>query len=138
MSAETHDLKTWPVYFERVWQGEKTFEIRLDDRGYQKGDTAVLREWDRKAPCGCPLAETRGDHQDDCARYSGRTVTAQIGCVLASTPARGSQRGFTGSGYVVFSLVDPVKVDGRATGTLAPAAAIARVASSTFPGVSKV
>jgi hypothetical protein len=37
-----HDLKTAPVYFDAVERGEKTFEIRRDDRGFQKGDTVRL------------------------------------------------------------------------------------------------
>ncbi len=37
-----HDLKTWPVYFDAVKRGEKTFEVRRDDRGFQKGDTVRL------------------------------------------------------------------------------------------------
>ena len=41
MPRPTHKLKTWPSYFQRVWTGEKTFEVRLDDRGYQKGDEVV-------------------------------------------------------------------------------------------------
>lgn len=40
--AVTHDLKTLPVYFDAVERGEKTFEIRRDDRGFQKGDTVRL------------------------------------------------------------------------------------------------
>lgn len=43
-----HVLKTWPEYFEAVYVGEKTFEVRLDDRDYKVGDTLVLREWDPK------------------------------------------------------------------------------------------
>lgn len=115
MNRQTHQLKTWPVYFQRCWDGDKTFEIRIDDRGYQKGDTVVLREWDRKASCVCPLAESRGDHADDCGRYSGRTITARIGFVMASTPPKGSQRGFVGMGYVVFSLCEPKNHDGRSS-----------------------
>lgn len=37
-----HELKTWPVYFDAVKRGEKTFEVRRDDRGFQKGDTVRL------------------------------------------------------------------------------------------------
>ena len=43
-----HVLKTWPEYFEAVYFGDKTFEVRFDDRDYKVGDTLVLREWDPK------------------------------------------------------------------------------------------
>lgn len=112
MSALHHDLKTWPAYFQRVWNGEKTFEIRLDDRGYQKHDTVTLREFDRDIVCGCPGTQHKAG---ECKGYSGRTITARIGFVTAATPSRGSQRGFQGQGYVVFSLCDPIKHDGRIT-----------------------
>lgn len=42
----THELKVEPSYFEAVLSGDKTFEIRLNDRGFQKGDTVVLKEYD--------------------------------------------------------------------------------------------
>jgi len=38
----THKLKCWPVYFDAVARGEKTFEGRRDDRGFQEGDHVVL------------------------------------------------------------------------------------------------
>lgn len=38
----THYLKTDPVYFDAQKRGDKTFEVRRDDRGFQKGDTLVL------------------------------------------------------------------------------------------------
>ena len=40
-----HALKTWPEYFEAVAGGEKTFEIRKDDRGFKVGDVLELREY---------------------------------------------------------------------------------------------
>ncbi len=44
----THELKTWPEYYEAVLRGDKTFEVRADDRGgYAVGDVLVLHEWDR-------------------------------------------------------------------------------------------
>lgn len=40
--SEIHELKTWPCYFDAVKRGEKTFEVRRDDRGFQKGDVVRL------------------------------------------------------------------------------------------------
>jgi len=44
----THDLKTQPEFFKRLWSGEKTFEIRKNDRNYRMGDTLLLREWTQR------------------------------------------------------------------------------------------
>lgn len=40
-----HLVKCWPAYFGAIVSGEKPFDVRLDDRGYQKGDVLHLREW---------------------------------------------------------------------------------------------
>lgn len=102
-----HELKAWPHYFRPTWDGEKVADVRYDDRGYQRGDFVIIREWDRDATCTC-----RGsDHTKDCARYTGRQVLAEVGYVMASTPGRGSRRGFTGDGYVVLSLINLERVE---------------------------
>lgn len=44
-----HFLKTLPEYWDAVERGEKTFEVRRDDRGFQRGDTVVLVRLDRYA-----------------------------------------------------------------------------------------
>lgn len=44
--AVEHKLKCWPNYFEAIERGEKTFEVRRDDRGYQKGDVLILQKYD--------------------------------------------------------------------------------------------
>lgn len=41
-----HELKTWPRYFRRIVSGEKTFEVRKNDRDFQVGDTLKLDEYD--------------------------------------------------------------------------------------------
>jgi hypothetical protein len=40
-----HALKCWPEFFKHLWSGEKTFEIRKDDRSFEAGDRLILREW---------------------------------------------------------------------------------------------
>jgi Domain of unknown function (DUF3850) len=42
-AVQEHILKTWPAYFDAVKRGEMTFEVRRDDRGFQKGDILVLQ-----------------------------------------------------------------------------------------------
>jgi Domain of unknown function (DUF3850) len=38
-----HILKTWDDYWDAIYRGEKPFEVRRDDRGFQKGDVLILR-----------------------------------------------------------------------------------------------
>lgn len=40
-----HELKILPGYFEDVFMGNKTFEIRKNDRDYKEGDLLILKEW---------------------------------------------------------------------------------------------
>lgn len=42
-----HTLKTDPPAFDAVERGDKTFEVRRDDRGFQKGDVLILEKFDR-------------------------------------------------------------------------------------------
>lgn len=41
-----HELKTINPHFGFVFCGQKTFELRKDDRGFSVGDTLILKEWD--------------------------------------------------------------------------------------------
>ena len=70
---KTHDLKVWKRYFEALLSGEKTFEFRKNDRGYQKGDILFLHEFDPDKP------RTISDTQ----RFTGRTVSVEITYVMA-------------------------------------------------------
>lgn len=52
----THELKIWPVYFEPLIDGRRSFEVRRNDRGFKEGDALHLREW---APEGFTGREVR-------------------------------------------------------------------------------
>ncbi len=76
----THELKTWPEYFDPVYDGRKRAELRRDDRGFAVGDVVHLREWE-------PMTQA----------YTGRELRATITHILRDgewlTP-----------GYVMFSI----------------------------------
>lgn len=38
--------KTWPEYFQKILDGEKTFDVRVADFTCTPGDILVLQEWD--------------------------------------------------------------------------------------------
>jgi len=40
------EKKTWPKFFQKVLDGDKTFEFRLADFECNVGDILVLKEWD--------------------------------------------------------------------------------------------
>lgn len=44
-SMKTHELKILPQYFKEVVNGNKTFEIRENDRGFEVGDKLILKEY---------------------------------------------------------------------------------------------
>lgn len=77
----THDLKTWPEYFEKVLNGEKKFEVRANDRDFKEGDELRLKEWN-------PISKV----------YSGRELFKKVGFVL-----KGGKFGIK-SGYCVMSI----------------------------------
>ncbi len=65
----THHLKTWPTPFQGLKRGEKTFEIRKNDRDFAVGDILVLEEYD-------PQSET----------YSGDSLVREVSYLLTATP----------------------------------------------------
>jgi hypothetical protein len=40
-----HDLKCWPIPFDAIMSGEKTFEWRKNDRDYRVGDILILHKY---------------------------------------------------------------------------------------------
>lgn len=65
------EKKTWPEFFEKVLNGEKTFELRLADFKCKSGDTLVLREWDPKTK-----------------KYTGRTLEKTVAYVINTKNVR--------------------------------------------------
>lgn len=62
---KTHELKTWPLYYQDMVYGPKNFEVRRNDRDFQVGDLLVLREFDPTT-----------------MEYSGREATRRVTYVL--------------------------------------------------------
>lgn len=78
----THTLKCWPDFFNAIASGRKTFEVRKNDRGYQAGDTLVLRAYDPNPPqYGWHWVTLNGGHSyyED----SAATVTVRVSYVLS-------------------------------------------------------
>lgn len=45
MSRQHHYLKILPECYRAIENGDKTFEVRYNDRNYQKHDILHLQEW---------------------------------------------------------------------------------------------
>ena len=74
-----HDLKIMPEYFRAVKSGEKTFEVRFNDRNFQKGDMLHLREWDGNG-------------------YTGESIFVEVTYIL-------NDPGFCKDGYVIMAII---------------------------------
>lgn len=71
------DLKVWPAEFEAMMLGEKWFEYRKNDRGYQVGDVLELREYSPEQ-----------------SSYSGRSIFRRITYIQHGTGQFGIPQGF--------------------------------------------
>jgi len=60
-----HELKTWEEFFGPILTGNKTFEIRKNDRNYKVGDTLRLLSYD-------PIKE----------QYTGGVATRKVTYIL--------------------------------------------------------
>ncbi len=91
----THTLKTLPVYWDAVERGDKTFEVRRDDRGFQKGDHVALVRHD-----GVGLAPPGGFRHNEFSvdALTRSTLDRRIRYILT-----GGQLGIE-PGYVVLQL----------------------------------
>lgn len=97
-----HHLKTDPAVFEAVKSGEKSFEIRFNDRNYRVGDVLVLRETYWSA------ALMKMGHA---LQYTGRTLTRRVSHILSGYGLQ--------EGWVCLSFASTVAAEqsSQATGT---------------------
>jgi hypothetical protein len=75
-----HELKTYPEYFRAVWKGNKTFEVRRNDRDFKQGDGLLLKEWDPET-----------------GEYSGVWICKRITYIL-------NDPGYCKEGFVILGL----------------------------------
>lgn len=75
-----HYLKILPEYYEAVKYGDKTFEVRLNDRDYQVNDVVHLQEYTN-------------------SEYTGNELVKVISYVLDNVD-------YCKEGYVIFGLKD--------------------------------
>lgn len=80
-----HELKVQPPYFDALLDGSKTFEVRRNDRGFQRGDVLLLREFDAIRQV-----------------FSGRAVSRPVSFVYSGDPRFGGIE----PGYVVLGLAE--------------------------------
>lgn len=72
-----HYLKSHPPYYAAVELGDKTFELRYNDRGFCVGDLLELREWN-------PSTQ----------EYTGRSLQRRVTYMLTG-PAFGLREGWS-------------------------------------------
>ncbi len=77
-----HELKTWPEYYKEVETGNKTFEIRKNDRDYNVGDYLMLMEYD-------PLKQ----------QFTGEEIVKKVTYILNKEP-------FVPKEYVCMAIQD--------------------------------
>ena len=86
LKLNIHELKILPIYFEEVVKGNKTFEIRKDDRDFKIGDILLLKEYDPD--------KKYLDIEDEETHYSGKKILKKILYVLKDIPSLGLKEGY--------------------------------------------
>lgn len=88
---KTHEVKSWPEFFEAVAAGVKSFELRKNDRHYQPGDILVLKEWNPNTQ-----------------EYTGRQLRKRINYVFEGAGSVGTIAPLRGlsQGYAILQLMD--------------------------------
>lgn len=83
--SKIHKLKTWPEYYQAIANDFKRFELRKNDRGFEVGDTLLLKEYE-------PSTE----------KYTGEEMYVKVTFIFGDDPddrAWGLEEG-----YVIMSI----------------------------------
>ncbi len=72
---KTHEVKIYPVYYKAIVSGDKTWELRKNDRDYKVGDYILLREYDK-------------------GKYTGHKTIRRISYVYKGTGQFGLSEGY--------------------------------------------
>lgn len=80
-----HELKTTGNHFSQIANGEKSFELRENDRDFQKGDYLILKYYNQ-------ISET----------YNGESLLVRVKSILKDYP--GIEKG-----YCIMSISKPLE-----------------------------
>ena len=78
----SHELKTWPEFFQAVIDNKKKFEVRKNDRNFKAGDVLRLREWN-----------PQWDNDPVTEQYTGRYCYVMV-CYVLSDNVPGLEPGY--------------------------------------------
>lgn len=94
---QTHILKTEARYWDAAKRGQKTFEVRKNDRAFQTGDILELAKWNNEKPYGYITEDGHSDYPGNALKLRFRiTYLLQGGqfgiepgyCVLGLGPEK--------------------------------------------------
>lgn len=86
-----HQLKTWPRHFSAIWNNDKAFELRINDRDFRVGDVLHLLEWEP-----APTYSV-----DKAGAYTGRSVLVSVTYILNASE---EQPKFVPDNWVIMSI----------------------------------
>ena len=98
LKLRKHSLKTAVPYFNAIVRGEKKFEVRRDDRGFQTGDKLLLRKHGKGPHSTSSVGYLDADGEVTGIAEHADTVEVKILWILT-----GGQFGVE-PGYVVMSI----------------------------------
>lgn len=91
-----HELKILPQYFDEIKRGDKTFELRKNDRDYKKGDILLLKEWNPD--------EEYLTVDDEVTNYTGKKIVKIVTSIL--TDIDSAVGSVSLNDYVILSIKD--------------------------------